>query len=556
MDASQVLIESIEDAGIDYVFGLPGSVTMNTIDKIVNTDMEFISTRHEQTATTMADGYAKVTKQPGVTLVHVGPGVANQVLGLGAAHRDNSPIVAIGGNEDLERLGRDVWHEWDVEGVLDPITKWLTRLEQEDDAARTMRTALLKSISGRPGPVFIDLPKGISRTESVYPDADREFYDHNEVLAPFVRSRPEEPKVDAVIDLIEDAENPLLLAGGGCVWSDASTACRAVVEALDLPIATSESGRGVVSETHPNSLGLVGTRGPDAANEAIEKADLVIAVGARFSALTTKDWTIIDPDADLVQVDIDPEEFAFQYPVELSVMADARSFLEELHERVDGTDRSLSPEDNEVLSSRPSVRAELDEFFEYELTGEQINPSQFFGVLNEERDDDAIITHGGGVHATFNQRLPAHDQFSHLHAISFGAMSYGFPLAMGAKLGAPDRQVICVEGDGGFAMVMQDIETAVRYNIDVNVLIYNNFSHGTQKLRQARIFDERYLGTDVDNPHFDRIAEEFGAHGERVESPEELPGAIRRTLTVDGPSVLDVIVDPWDWPDTDNIAQI
>lgn len=551
MDSSEVLVQSLADAGVDYVFGLPGSVIMNTIDKFVDRDIRFVSTRHEQVAATMADGYARVTGRPGVTLSHVGPGVANQIVGIAAAYRDGSPVVAISGNEDQARLGRDVWHEWDVEAVFRPFTKWNDRIERGEDTARQIRQALVKSVSGRPGPVHLDLPKDVSTARASYSEADRAFYEGESISMPMDRPDPADADVGRATELLEGATRPVVLAGGGCVRSDAGDALREFAETARLPVCTSNSGRGVLSERHELALGLAGKRGTDAANAVLEAADLVLGVGARFSALSTDNWTLIDDDTRLIQVDIRPEEFASQYPVDLGVLADARAFLEALVERGPASDWTES----DLAAAKDAVEDELAAFFDYPET-DAIGPRQLYAVLQDERDDDAIITSGGGVHSSFNRKQRALTPDTHLSAISFGSMGYGFPLALGAKLGAPDRQVICVEGDGGFAMVMQDIETAVRYDIDVKTIVYNNFSHGTQKLRQARLFDERYLGTDVDNPRFDRIAEEFGATGLRAEEPDELRGRVRDLFDADGPALLDVIVDPWEWPDTDSIAQI
>lgn len=551
MDSSEVLIQSFEDAGIEYVFGLPGSVIMNTIDKFHDRGIEFVSVRHEQVAATMADGYARVSGRPGVTLTHVGPGAANQILGVAAAYRDASPVVAISGNEDLPRLGRDIWHEWDVDAVFRPITKWNERIERGEDAARTARRALVTSVSGRPGPVHLDLPKDVSQAEAPYSEADRAFYDDEPIQTPLDRPDPDPADVRRTVALIEAASSPVVLAGGGCVRSGAGDALESFATTARLPVCTSNSGRGILDERHPLALGLAGKRGTDAANAALAEADLVLGVGARFSGLSTDNWTLIDDDTRLIQVDVRAEELASQYPIDLGIVADAKSYLEAVTE----ADPTSDWAEQDLDAAKAAVEDELATFFDHPEQ-ESIGPRQLFSVLQEERDEDVVIATGGGVHSSFARKMRSRNPHTHLGAISFGSMSYGFPLAMGAKLAAPDRQVICVEGDGGFAMVMQDLETAVRYDIDVKTIVYNNFSHGTQKLRQARFFDERYLGTDVDNPRFDRIAEEFGVTGFRVERPAELRNRVRDLLETDGPALLDVIVDPWEWPETDSIAQI
>lgn len=555
MDTSEVLMRSFEDAGVEYVFGLPGSVVMNTIDKLSQLDMTFISTRHEQVATTMADGYARVTGKPGITLAHVGPGAANQIVGMAAAHRDASPVIAVTGNEDRGRLGRDIWHEWDVLGVFDRFTKWSTRIERGTDTARIARQSLVKSVAGRPGPVHVDLPKDVAREDASYSETERTFYDAHDLQFPFARPEPGRDRIDAVVERLEASIQPLLLVGGGAIRSRAGTAVRAIAEALDVPVATSMSGRGVIPETHNLSLGMVGNRGTDAANRALGAADCVVAIGARFSALTTQNWSLLDENATLVQVDIHPEEFASQYPIDIAVQADARRFTESLVDRLATKSISGGWPNDDHRAYTALVDEELDAFFDV-VESEAIDPRHLFKVLQRELDSDAITTTGGGVHAAFNVKRRAADPFSHLGTVSFGAMGYGFPLALGAKLGAPDRQTVCVEGDGGFMMVIQDLETAVRYDIDVKVLVYNNYSHGTQKLRQLEFFDERYLGTDVGNPPFDAVAEEFGATGFRVEDPAKLQTTIRAWLEADGPAVLDVIADPTVWPSTDSIAQI
>lgn len=556
MDSSEVLMQSLADAGVEYAFGLPGSVIMNTIDKITHIDeMDFISARHEQVATSMADGYARVTNQPGVSLAHVGPGSANQIIGVAAAYRDASPLVAISGNEDLDRLGRNIWHEWDVSGVFERFTKWNTQISNSKDTSRITRQALVKSVSGRPGPIHIDLPKDVSEAESDYSTAEQEFYDNHDLSVPFDRPWPDKKRVRKTIRLIQEAERPIFLAGGGCAWSGSGEALLRVAERLGTPVVTSNSGRGVIPETHPLSLGLIGIRGSDAANAAVDISDMVIGVGARFSGLTTDNWRLTDKTDTLVQVDIHPDEFASQYPVNVTIQADANSFLRSLEDELNSASLTNVFPEGDAKEAKEAVEKERAAFLDYP-DQEKISAGQFVKTVEEEKDDDAILTVGGGVHMVFNIKQSALNPNSHLHMLSFGSMGFGFPLAMGAKLGKPDRQVVCVEGDGGFAMVMQDLETAVRYDLDVNIIIYNNFSHGTQKLRQARFFDERYLGTDVNNPSFDEIAEAFGAYGDRVERPQDLRPAVQELLAHDGPGVLDVIVDPGEWPETNTIAQI
>lgn len=555
MDSSEVVMQSIQDAGGEYVFGLPGSVIMNTIDKLTDMEMEFVSTRHEQVATSMADGYARVSSKPGISLAHVGPGSANQIIGVAAAYRDASPVIAISGNEDLNRLGRNIWHEWDVQGVFERFTKWNKRITRGEDASRITRQALVKSLAGRPGPVHLDLPKDVSRETAPYPESDAAFYDQEDLTYPLVRPSPDRSTVRQTVKLLTEAEQPLILAGGGCVRSGVRAQLKRLIDRLQIPVVTSNSGRGIIPETHPLALGVAGKRGTDAANVAVEMSDLILGVGARFSALTTKNWDLIDRNTTLVQVDIHPEEFASQYPVDITTMADVGSYLEVLEEElVNAGVRDILTE-SETSDLKEAMEQERREFFDYSET-EEIGPQQFYAVLKDERDEDAIITAGGGVHSSFAKSMPSPHAFALLQTISYGSMGFGFPLAMGAKLAAPEKQVICVEGDGGFAMVMQDLETAKRYDIDVKLLIYNNFSYGTQKLRQKRFFGERYLGTDVGNPRFDEIAEAFGIYSSRVERPGNLRASIREILDHDGPALLDVIVDPWEWPETESIAQI
>lgn len=550
MRGAEIAVKALARAGVRYVFGLVGTTVLDLLDAIYREPgMEFISVRHEQTAASMADGYARTTGGLGVCMAHAGPGAANLVLGVAAAYKDSSPLIAITGNEATAKLGRDSWHELDHLALFRPITKLGLQARSAEEVAGVMKTALEAALRGRPGPVHIDLPMDASRMEAKGLDLDAVLS-----FSPPPSPPPDPRLVEQVAHLLLEARRPTLLAGGGLSGSGAWEDLRELAERLSIPVVLTHMARGALPEDHPLVLGPVGSFGIEPANRAVREADLVLAVGSSLSDITTYNWTLLSPGTQIVQVDIDPDRLGRHYPADVGVLADARAFLSALNDRLkdllsSGAGQPLAPASSRLEELRGLAAAEREAFFrEPDGRGMPIAPQRVIRELEGILPEEALVAVGGGMHTLFGSRLTIRRPRSYLNSVGLGAMGFAFPAAMGALLAQPGRPAVALVGDGDFGMVLQDLETAVRCQIPVKVIVFNNGAYGALKLMQRAAFAQRYIGVDFGNPDFARLAELFGAQGCRVEEPGNLQPALEALLRSDRPAVLDVVVDPWAVP--------
>ncbi len=542
MRGATLLAETLEDADVEYAFGLAGSAILGSLDAIEQSDVEFVTARHEQVATSMATGYALASRKPTATLAHVGPGAANQILGVAAANRDNIPVVAISGNEPSHRLGRSVRHEWDVTGIFEKFTKHNVRV-REDDAAQQLRDALNQAANGIPGAVHIDFPRDIEEADVDEPNEhDRWKFRGKDHTASTVRARPTREAIQKTVELLEDAERPLVVAGNEVRWFDASEPLLAFAEAAQIPVATTKNARGAIPESSPYSLGLVGRPGMEPTNDYLSAADLVVGVGTRFSDITTLNWELIDREASIVHATLQDRELDRQYVADVNAFGDVGSFLRDLTEAIEDTDLSFA---DVAAEPRADWEAARERFMDptIEPAEDGLDPRKLVTAI-DDRVEEYSFTTGGGVHAHFPRRTIVDDLNGTFVTGNFAGMSQGFPLAMGAQL-ALDHQVFCFEGDGGFTMVMQDLETAVREEIPVKTVILNNSSYMSQRARQRRYYDERYTGSTFTNPDFGEVAEEFGMPGRSIDEDDEIEEAVEWFLDVEGPALLEARIDPW-----------
>lgn len=545
--AAELVAKVLADAGVKYVFGIGGDSVLALIDAIDRTPgIRFVPVCHEQVGAAMADGFARVTGSPGVVLAHMGPGVCNVVIGLASAYRDSSPVIAITGVREARKIGRDSWHEIDQLGLLRPITKWNGRILTADSAARMTRLALTQALSGRPGPVHIELPKDIAREKS---DAEAGMPLDPHRIQDASRTAPNPELIVQACDLLLSARRPLILAGGGVLRSKAFGELVALAELTSIPVVTTSNGRGSIPEDHPLSVGPMGQYGTAFADSEVKQADLILGIGCRFSDVATRDWSLISPGTKIIHVDIDPRELGRQYQEELSVLSDARLFLaaaiEELKRR--GVRR---PE--ESWETHPRIAALVqgreagrEAFFapgaHAHVPGK---PQLFVKEIASVLDRDAITALGSGLYSRFAGAIPVKTPGSYLKSLGLGAMGWAFPAALGAKLAEPSRQVVALLGDGDFTMVMQDLETAVRENIAVAAVIFNDYGYGSIRDLQRRDYGGRVVGSDYRPPPFFEFARLAGALGVRIDRPEEIKPALRQILESGKPGILEIAIPP------------
>lgn len=543
MKGADLLAEGLESAGVEYAFGLAGSSNLGILDAIARSEIKFVMARHEQVAATMAAGYAMATRTPTVSTSHVGPGAANQIIGIAAADKDNAPVVSITGNEPSYRLGNDVRHEWDIQSIFEKFTKHTVQISH-DNPFKQIRNALRRSVTGMPGPVHIDVPRDLEETDLPAPsDAEFDQLRDKSGQTGTTGSRPRSEAINQTIELLQDATQPVVIAGNEFRWFDATSELEKFAEQIRIPVATSKYNRGAISEHHELSIGPVGRSCPKPTNEYVRNADLVVVVGERLSDTTTLNWELIDDETQIVHATLRDRELDRHYLADVIAISDPKSFLGELttavNEEGEATFGDIAAEAREkFLQSRKRALETTPQ-----STTNGVDPRKVVTAI-EELAGDFTITTGGGVHTNFPSNLLVDDLNSKIISGDFAGMSLGFPLAMGAQI-ALDQQVICFEGDGGFSMVMQDLETAVREEIPVKIILFNNHSYMSQRARQKKYYDERYTGSVYSNPPFDEVAELFGMFGECVERDEDVPDAVDRLLAANGPGLLDIHIDPW-----------
>ena len=542
MTGAQAIIASLEAEGVDTVFGYPGGQAIKIYDALYDSKkLHHVLARHEQGATHMADGYARATGKVGVVLVTSGPGATNTVTGIATAYMDSIPMVVITGQVTRGVIGTDSFQESDIVGITMPIVKHSFLLQSTDDLTETFREAFYIASTGRPGPVLIDIPSDLQGAEMVfhYPDS---------VNIPSYRPtyKGNAKQIKQATALIETSKRPLLYAGGGIVSSHACQELKALAEAMQIPVVTTLLGKGCFPSSHPLSLGPVGMHGSKYANMAMTECDLIIAAGARFSDRVTGKLDEFAPNAKVIHIDIDPAEIGKIREANVPIVGDAQGILGGIVAQLEKS--GAEPVDAEWVETVNEWRERWpyydDQFNDYP---NQIVPEVALDELSKQLDpDNSIVTTEVGQH-----QMWAHQHIGREHARSFlssgglGTMGFGFPAAIGAKFGCPDKQVVCVAGDGSFQMNSQEMATAAINNAAVKVFLLDNRALGMVHQWQKLFYHERYSSTILDPvPDFVKLADAYGLEGERIEKPEEVAPAIARMLASDKPYLLDVAISP------------
>lgn len=540
MTGAQAIIASLEAEGVDTIFGYPGGQAIKIYDALYDSkQIHHVLARHEQGATHMADGYARATGKVGVVLVTSGPGATNTVTGIATAYMDSIPMVVITGQVTRGVIGTDSFQESDIVGITMPVVKHSFLLQSTDDLTRMFREAFYIASTGRPGPVLIDIPSDLSGAEMVfhYPDS---------VSLPSYKPtyRGNARQVKQAAELIQKAERPLLYAGGGIVTSHACAELTELAERMQIPVVTTLMGKGAMRCSNPLNLGPVGMHGSKYANMAVTECDLLIAVGARFSDRVTGKVSEFAPHAKVIHIDIDPAEIGKIINPVVPIVGDAKGVLAAINERLAKAD--AQPIDRawveDVFSWRERWPFYTSDFSDYPNA---IAPEVVLHKLSQKLDPEAsIVTTEVGQH-----QMWAHQNIHREHARTFissgglGTMGFGFPAAIGAKIGCPESEVVCVAGDGSFQMNSQEMATAKINDVPVKVLIIDNRALGMVHQWQSLFYNKRYSFTELaDNPDFVKLADAYGWRARRVEKPEDVDDALDEMLTSKEPFLLDVMI--------------
>jgi len=537
---AEILIESLKQEGVDVIFGFPGGAVLKIYDALLqySEEIRHFLVRHEQGAVHAADGYARSSGKVGVCLVTSGPGATNTVTGIATAYMDSVPLVILTGQVNTMLIGNDAFQEADIVGITRPCTKHNYLVKDIKDLALTIKQAFHLARTGRPGPVLVDLPKDVmaDSAEFSYPSKIK-MRSYN----PTYQGHP--GQIKRAIKLIAKAQKPLVYAGGGVILSNASKELTALAQKYSIPVTTTLMGLGGFPGTNPLFLGMLGMHGTFRANMAVSHCDLLLAVGARFDDRVTGKVESFSPHSKKIHIDIDPTSISKNVPVDIPIVGDAKNVLKSM----------LKFFEEEPAQDWPRVRADwLKQIAEWEnsspltyKSGPCIKPQFVIKKINEMAGSEVIITTEVGQNQMWTAQFFTFTKPRTLITSGgLGTMGYGFPAAIGAQVAFPDKTVIDIAGDGSFQMNIQELATAVQYNLPVKVAILNNHCLGMVRQWQQLFCHQRYSHTIFEVvPDFVKLAEAYGAVGLRATKPEEVEPVIREALATPRPVVMDFVVD-------------
>lgn len=540
LNGARILIECLIREGVDILFGYPGGSVLDFYDELPNytEQLRHILVRHEQAAVHAADGYARATGKVGVALATSGPGATNTVTGLATAFCDSIPLVVFTGQVPSGLIGNDAFQEVDIAGITRPCTKHNYVVKNIKDLAKTVRQAFYLARSGRPGPVLVDLPRNVLQesTEFEWP-TDIAMRSYNPTY------RPNFAQIRKAVDVLFNAERPLLFAGGGVIMSNASTAFRALAQELHIPVTATLMGLGAFPCDDPLWLGMLGMHGTFAANKAVNNADLMLAVGVRFDDRVTGRLSAFAPKATIVHIDIDPTSIHKNVNVSIPVVGDCQNSLAAIREHL------ANREPRPWAEIHAPWLQQLDEWKQEQpitwTPGEKIKPQQVVEMVYKITEGNAIITTEVGQHQMWVAQLYTFRKpRTLLTSGGLGTMGYGFPAAIGAQFALPDKLVIDISGDGSFQMNLQELITAVSNHLPVKVLILNNQYLGMVRQQQYLFYNKRCNVVDITaQPDFVKLAEAYGAEGYRITRAEELESTLRTAFDSPNTAVIDVHVE-------------
>jgi len=540
MDGGRALIRALEEEGVEVMFGLPGGAILPVYDPIIDSSIRHVLVRHEQGAGHMAEGYAQATGRPGVAMVTSGPAATNIVTPLCDAYLDSTPLVVVTGQVPLPAIGTDAFQECDTTGITMAVTKHNFLVTEAQDIPRTVKEAFHIATTGRPGPVLIDIPKDIVDPKN--PRSAMEWTGDVEMDLPGYHPRTgvDQSAIEAAADLIRTAERPILYVGGGVLKARASEVLRKLVELSGIHVVTTLMARGAFPDGHDLCLGMPGMHGNYTAVTAMQEADLLVALGARFDDRVTGRIDGFAPGAQIVHVDIDPAELGKVRRPDVAIQGDCRVAIEALVAALAAG--GVGNVDRTAWRSRISGWQERFPLtYEPSAPGDRLKPQYVIEQLRDATPEDTIVTSGVGQHQMWaSQYWNFEHPYTWINSGGLGTMGFSIPAAIGAKVGCPDRMVWAVDGDGCFQMTAQELVTSTVENIPIKVALLNNSYLGMVRQWQDMFYEERlsevHLSQDV--PDYKAWAESMGCVGMRVDSPEEVPAAIAKANEIDDRSVV------------------
>jgi acetolactate synthase-1/2/3 large subunit len=533
MKGSEAIIESLRAAGVDVVFGLPGGMVIPLYDAIFDADLKHILVRHEQGAAHMADGYARATGKTGVCIATSGPGATNLVTGIANAYMDSTPMVAITGQARSDLIGTDAFQEADITGITEPIVKHSYLIKNPLDIPRIFKEAFYIASTGRPGPVLIDIPADMQL-------AERDFKPAGRIDLPGYKPtlKGHKKQIKAAAKAIAAAERPVFYAGGGIISAGAEKELMAIAKLMKIPVTTTLMGLGCFPEDNDLSLGMLGMHGTGYANYAVTHSDLLIGVGVRFDDRVTGKLATFAKGAKKIHIDMDPAEISKNVAIDVPIVGDARDVLAGILAEL----KTMKRDSKKTAEWFDQVMTWKKKHpLHYKDEKGSIMPQFVIEEINRVTKGDAIICTDVGQHQMWSALFYTHKKPRHfISSGGLGTMGFGFPAAIGAKVGRPNKTVIDVAGDGSFQMNIQELATAVCYDIPVIVCILNNGFLGMVRQWQELFWNRRYSETVIScQPDFAAVAEAYGALGITITKKKDVGDAIQTAIKAKRPAVLD-----------------
>ena len=550
INAAEAVIKTLEKLGVRLIFGLPGSQTCPLYDALYSSKIRHILVRHEQAAAYMADAYGKFMGEPGVCDGTGGPGATNLLTGIAAAWTDSTSLLAFTGQQPLEYLGKGAFQELDHVALFSPVTKWSTRLIEPDRVVETVIEAYKIAASGRPGPVHIDLPLNLQ----IQPLSNET---PEKLEEPPILTLPPKPMGDLkavkeAAKLLTQSSRPLIIAGGGVHYSGegAWQQLRDLAEYLQVPVVTTFNGRGSFPEDHPLSAGRMGIRSPAYTDRLLAEADVILAVGCRFAALSTRWWSNINRSAAVIHVDIDPEVIGRNYPARVGILGDAGKVLDALLDEIKTFQETGTKRRRDWVSLLAGAKeswGRSEWFVRASAEADVVKPQRACLEIRRHFGRDTVFTMDAGNNKLWASTfLEIYEPRTWIQSGCFGPMGYALPAAIACKLAKPERPVVAICGDGGFYMSLHELATAVQENAPVIVCIFNDGALGTIKHHQRDFYGGRLISVELENPDFARVAEAFGCYGLEAKRPSQLKAALEegsKAVKSGQPAVIDIHID-------------
>lgn len=527
---SKLMLDLLLSHKVDVVFGYPGGAILPFYDELYNSSIKHILVRHEQGAVHMAEGYAVVTRKPGVAIVTSGPGATNTITGLTDAKMDSIPIMVISGQVPTTAIGTDAFQEADVFGITIPVTKYNALIKHADEIADIFEEAWVMLTQGRPGPVLLDFPKDVQVQET------SNIQGKVKLAERFLKKPAIQGDLEEFAEALNKSQRPLLYVGGGAILSGASQEIKVIAEKGMIPVTCTLKGLGAFPGSHILSLGMPGMHGTVAANKAILECDYILSLGARFDDRVAGVPNDFAPNAVKAHIDIDPAEFNKRVKVDYILHGDLKEVLQALIPFIEKKDRSDWVKHLEEYKNKYPL--------EFEDSNEVIKPQRFLKRLYEITQGKAIVSTDVGQHQMWTAQYYLFDEPNRwITSGGLGAMGFGFPAAIGAAVAQPNDLVISISGDGSFQMCIQELATVRQYNIPVKIVLLNNNFLGMVRQWQELFYNERFSESEYQfNPDFIKIMEAYNIPGKRIEKPSQIDEGIEFLLSENGPTFLEVVI--------------